>query len=211
MNYLQITGDGIPLILIPGGGGDGDSFLPLADNLRDKFKVITYDRRSNARSTANNPNNFSIAQQSRDVLAILKAAGEETAFVLENSSGGVIELELIRNFPEVVRVAVIHEAPLANFADNPPKWLGFFDECYQTAFNGNSDKAATKFGMGVTGRLTFAPLLSDIRLKTYLLKEPIQPNEVRLSENMKNDIFIKQELLPITNYVPDMYALRKYK
>lgn len=47
--------------MIPGGGGDGDSFLPLADALSDKFKVITYDRRANARSTANNPDSFSIA------------------------------------------------------------------------------------------------------------------------------------------------------
>ncbi len=209
--FYKITGNGVPLILIPGGGGDGDSFLPLADALCDKFKVITYDRRANARSTANNPHNFSIAQQSRDVLAILKAAGEESAFVVGNSSGGVIVLELVKNFPEVVRKAIIHEPPLANFANNPTKWLYFFDDCYRMALDKGSSKAATKFAMGVMGRKTIAPLLSDIILKLYLMKEPKQSEEVRLPEKLTDDIFIQQELIKITNYMPDMDLLRKHK
>jgi Predicted hydrolases or acyltransferases (alpha/beta hydrolase superfamily) len=209
--FYKITGSGSPLILIPGGGGDGDSFLPLADILCDKFKVITYDRRANARSTANNPDSFSIAQQSRDVLAVLREANEESAFILGNSSGGVIALEFMKNFPEAVRMAIIHEPPLANFANNSDRWLRFFDECYQVALNKGSSSAAAKFGMGVTGRKTFAPLISDIKLKAYLKKEPKQQGEVRLPQNLADDIFIKQELIPVTSYLPDIDALLTQK
>ncbi|PEJ47730.1 hypothetical protein CN692_24565 [Bacillus sp. AFS002410] len=80
--FYKVTGNGVPLILIPGGGGDGDTFLPLADAMSNQFKVITFDRRANARSTANNTENFSVAQQSRDVLAVIGAVGEESALFL---------------------------------------------------------------------------------------------------------------------------------
>ncbi|SEN94187.1 alpha/beta fold hydrolase [Paenibacillus sp. OV219] len=209
--FYKVTGNGIPLIMIPGGGGDGDSFLPLADELDGKFKVTTYDRRANARSTANKPINFSITQQSRDVLAVLNAVGEESAFVFGNSSGGVIALELVKNFPDAVRMAIIHEPPLANFANDPARWLKFFDDCYQLAVSKDSGKVATKFGMGVMGRKTIAPLLSDIRLKIYLLKEPKQAGETRLPQKLADDIFIKQELIQVTSYIPDLEALREHK
>ncbi|AZN41699.1 alpha/beta hydrolase [Paenibacillus albus] len=209
--FYKITGDGLPLIMIPGGGGDGDSFLPLADELAGKFKVITYDRRANARSTANQPGNFSITQHSRDVLAVLNAVGEESAYVLGNSSGGVIAMELVKNFPDAVRMAIIHEPPLANFADDPARWLKFFDDCYQVAVSKGSAKAATKFGMGVMGRKTIAPLLSDIRLKLYLLREPKQPGVAPMPQSLADDIFIKQELIQVTSYIPDLEALRTYK
>jgi pimeloyl-ACP methyl ester carboxylesterase len=209
--FYKVTGQGKPLLMIPGGGGSGDSFLLLADLLSEQYKVITYDRRANARSTANNPGKFSIAQQSRDVLAVLTEVGEESAFVFGNSSGGVIALDFVKKFPGTVIKAIIHEPPLANFANDPTKWLKFFDGCYQTALNKGSDKAAAKFGMGVTGRITIAPIFSKIKLKRYLKKEPIHPGEFHLSQKIANEIFIKQELIPITNYLPDIDALRKHK
>ncbi|QHT61326.1 hypothetical protein GXP70_16090 [Paenibacillus lycopersici] len=58
---------------------------------------------------------------------------------------------------------------------------------------------------------TFAPLLSDIRLKWYLLREPKQAGKARMPQALADDIFIKQELIPITNYMPDIAALREYK
>jgi pimeloyl-ACP methyl ester carboxylesterase len=209
--FYKITGSGVPLLLIPGGGGNGDSFLPLADVLFNKYKVITYDRRANARSTANNLDSFSVIQQSSDALAILKAVGEESAFIFGNSSGGIIALELIKNFPEAVRMAIIHEPPLANYANNSKKWLKFFDDCYQLALNKGSDNAAAKFGMGVTGRMTIAPLLSDIKLKAYLRKEPKQPGESHLPEKLADEIFMKLELIPVTSYLTDIEILQKYR
>jgi hypothetical protein len=87
--YYEVRGQGQPLLMIPGGGGDGGSYSAVADILLDEFKVITYDRRANARSTMNDPQNFEISQQSRDAVAVLRAANETSAFVfgraLQNS------------------------------------------------------------------------------------------------------------------------------
>src|SRR6266700_963061 len=85
--YYEVRGQGQPFLMISAGGGDGDYYAAVADRLCDEYKVITYDRRANARSTMNNPQNFEISQQSRDAVAVLRAAGETSAFVFGNSSG----------------------------------------------------------------------------------------------------------------------------
>jgi pimeloyl-ACP methyl ester carboxylesterase len=92
--YYEVHAEGLPLLLIPGGGGDGGSYSLIADILSDQFKVITYDRRANARSTMNFPQNFEISQQSRDAVAVLRAVGETSAFVFGNSSGAIIALDM---------------------------------------------------------------------------------------------------------------------
>jgi pimeloyl-ACP methyl ester carboxylesterase len=85
----------------------------VADILSDEYKVITYDRRGNSRSTRNEPQNFEMSQQSRDALAVIKAAGEESAFVFGNSGGAVIALDMAKTQPQAVRAAIVHEAPVS--------------------------------------------------------------------------------------------------
>src|SRR5262245_47996556 len=114
--YYEVHGEGLPLLLIPGGGGDGGSYSLIADILSDQFKVITYDRRANARSTMNFPQNFEISQQSRDAVAVLRAVGETSAFVFGNSSGAVIALDMAKTQPQAVRAAVAHEPPRKKMA-----------------------------------------------------------------------------------------------
>jgi len=206
--FYKITGQGVPLLAIPGGGGNGDTFLPLADQLRSRFKVITYDRRANARSTANEPAPFSVAQQARDALAVLHAAGEDSAFVLGASSGAVIALGLIQASAESVRKAILFEPPLTRFAEHRDRWSGFFEDCYRVSQAKGASKAATKFGTGVLGRMSFAPLLADLSLKRYLRQETKDENEVYMSEAAGDDVFINHELLPVTSYQPDIGALR---
>jgi len=56
--YYEVRGQGQPLLMISGGGGDGGSYSLIAEILSDEYKVITYDRRANARSTMNDPSKF---------------------------------------------------------------------------------------------------------------------------------------------------------
>jgi pimeloyl-ACP methyl ester carboxylesterase len=78
--YYEVCGQEQPLLMIPGGTGDGGYYAAVADILSDEYKVITYDHRANARSTMNDPQNFEISQQSRDAVAVLSTAGEQSAF-----------------------------------------------------------------------------------------------------------------------------------
>lgn len=206
--FYKVTGEGRPLLTIPGGGGNGDTFLPLADQLRGRFKVITYDRRANARSTASDPASFSVAQQARDALAVMHAAGEESAFVLGASSGAVIALEQVQSSPGSVKKAILFEPPLTHFADEPDRWRGFFENCYRVSQTKGASKGATTFGTGVLGRMTLAPLLADLALKRYLRHEAGDADEAHPPQPMADDILINHELLPVTSHQPDVDALR---
>ena len=124
--YYEVRGQGQPLLMISGGGGDGGSYSLIAEILSDEYKVITYDRRANARSTMNDPQNFEVSQQSRDAVAVLLAAGETSAFVFGNSSGAVIALDMAKTHPQSVRAIVAHEPPLARVHPNTRKWQRFF-------------------------------------------------------------------------------------
>src|SRR5262249_43926965 len=111
---------------------DGGSYSLIAEILSDEYKVITYDRRANARSTMNDPQNFEVSQQSRDAVAVLRAAGETSAFVFGNSSGAVIALEMAKTHAQSVRAIVAHEPPLARVHPNTSKWQRFFAGVYYT-------------------------------------------------------------------------------
>src|SRR5262245_15603751 len=106
--YFEVRGQDQPLLMIPGGGGDGQSYAATAQLLSEDFKVIIYDRRAGGRSTMNHPDHFDVAQQSRDAVAVLQAVGETSSYVLGNSSGAVIALDMATTYPEAVRAIVAH-------------------------------------------------------------------------------------------------------
>ena len=206
--FYKVTGTGAPLLLIAGGGGDGDLWLPLADLLSDEFKVITYDRRANARSTMNNPDYFNISQQSRDAIAILDALGESSAYILGNSSGAVIALDIATTYPNRVKTAIIHEAPISILNYESAKWLRFFRSCYNRSFKfGGASLAATKFMFGIDVA-AFDMIKAQFKAKKYLKSEPLYFEEKRIPSRLASEYLIKQELLPITNYNPDIETLR---
>src|SRR4029450_6891920 len=163
--YYEVRGEGQPLLMIPGGGGDGGSYSPVADILSDEFKVITYDRRANARSTMNDPQNFEISQQSRDAVAVLRELGEPSALVFGNSSGAVIALDLAKTQPESVVAVVAHEPPLARVHPQASRWQRFFAAVYWTAFRFGAVAAIVRFAFGIG---SIFPLVRRLKLPERL-------------------------------------------
>jgi|SRR5688572_2365095 pimeloyl-ACP methyl ester carboxylesterase len=73
--YCERRGSGPLLLLITGGMGDAGFYSSAADILASEFTVLNYDRRCNSRSTGDRSIDMTIAQQARDVVAIVKAMG----------------------------------------------------------------------------------------------------------------------------------------
>jgi len=192
--YYEERGRGRPLLMISGGGGDAGIYGPAASMLADEFRVITYDRRANSRSTRNEPQNFEVSQQARDALAILNAVGDESALIFGNSGGAVIALEIAKMRPQAVQLAVVHEAPTVRLLPDARKWSRFFAACYATAF---------RFGPHVA-MLRFA-------LSTGIPRSALRavPHDVaqRLSRNF--EFFVKHEMVPFVSYKPDFDKLRR--
>jgi pimeloyl-ACP methyl ester carboxylesterase len=119
---------------------------PLLRNiLADEFKVITYGRRGQSRSTRRDPQNFEISPQSRDALAVLHAAGEASAVAFGSSSGGAIGLELARSQPRTVRALIAHEPSVLRVLPDADQWLTFFAQLYLTALADGPRKAPEDF------------------------------------------------------------------
>lgn len=202
--YFEVRGQGQPLLMIAPAGGDGWQYSFVADILADEYKVVTYDRRANARSTMNDPQNFEISQQSRDAVAVLRAAGENSAFVFGNSSGAVIALDMAKTQPQAVRAVVVHEPPIARVHPNARKWQRFFASVYLTAFRFGSSLAALRFMLGV--ELPVRQLIKATR-EVNIHRE--QSSVRYISSKDAADFLVKQELLPVTNYLPDVERIKQ--
>lgn len=201
--FYEVRGSGEPLLMIPPGGGDGWQYARVAELLADRFRVIAFDRRANGRSTMNAPQNFTIQQQSDDAVAVLRAVGEPSAHVFGNSSGAVIALDLAIRQPERVRVVVAHEAPLPRLHPKAEHWQRFFAEVYLTSFRFGPTWAALQFMLGA--QLPVRELIKATRDLNTHRKTSVEPY---LSDRVATEVLTRCELLPVTNYLPDIEALK---
>ncbi|MCI0396710.1 MAG: alpha/beta hydrolase [Chloroflexi bacterium] len=202
--YYEVRGQGQPLLMIAPAAGDGWHYSFVADILANEYKAITYDRRANARSTMNVPQNFEISQQSRDAVAVLGAAGETSAFVFGNSSGAVIALDMAKTQPQAIRAVVVHEAPLARMHPKAAKWQRFFASVYLTAFRFGSTLGALRFLLGA--KLPVGQMIKATR-EVNIHRE--QSSEPYIGAKDAVDVLIKQELLPVANYLPDIERIKQ--
>ena len=207
--YYEVRGDGgSPVLLIPGANGDGDSYAAVADLLCDEFTVITYDRRANARSVAAGPINFEMSQQARDVAAVLDAAHQTGAAIVGSSSGGAIALAFALAFPHATRALIIHEPPLARLHPKSRRWQRFFAGVYQTSLWLGPAIGGIRFIVGIrvpVRRLVAAHRQAVRYAQDHPIPGPIQPR-VSAADGIR--VLLSHELLPVTNFLPDLDELR---
>lgn len=102
----EVNGSGEAVLFIQGLGYDRNGFGPLPRLLADEFRVIVFDNRGVGDSDApEGP--YSVTQLATDAVAVLDAAGIETAHVLGVSLGGFIAQELALAHPERVGKLVL--------------------------------------------------------------------------------------------------------
>jgi pimeloyl-ACP methyl ester carboxylesterase len=112
------VGRGDPVILVDGAlcwRAMGPS-QKLAEQLAERFTVITYDRRGRGESGDRQP--YSVEREVEDIGVLLREAGG-SACVCGTSSGAVLALEAAARLRGVTRLA-LHEAPLVVDAQGPP-------------------------------------------------------------------------------------------
>ncbi|MEB2493148.1 alpha/beta hydrolase [Peribacillus frigoritolerans] len=111
--YYEVRGSGPLLLMIHGGGGDADKFQFVADNLANRYTVVTYDRRGHSRSSLfNQTENYRVKTHSDDAHRLLAKLTDEPAYVFGSSSGAVIGLDLSIRHPEQLRILIPHEPVL---------------------------------------------------------------------------------------------------
>jgi pimeloyl-ACP methyl ester carboxylesterase len=124
--YYEIHGEGEPLLLIMGLGGDVTGWGFQIPALAQHFQVVAFDNRDAGRSAeAIAP--YTIADMADDAAALMDVLGLPQAHVVGASMGGAIAQELVLRHPEKVRRLVLlctmGQARYARFFLEPTRFL----------------------------------------------------------------------------------------
>lgn len=108
--YYECYGEGFPLILAHGAGGNAACWWQQIPYFADRFRVIAFDHRGFARSRVTS-DNFDVAYFANDLRAILDKECIEEAHLVCQSMGGWTGLNLAIESPERVRSLTMSHTP----------------------------------------------------------------------------------------------------
>jgi pimeloyl-ACP methyl ester carboxylesterase len=103
--HWEQQGEGTPLLLIMGHKYSAEMWWPVRDALTAKHRVIWFDNRGTGQSQA--PKTASVAEMVSDAIAVMDAAGLDSAHVWGVSMGGGIAQQLAITAPERVRSLIL--------------------------------------------------------------------------------------------------------
>jgi pimeloyl-ACP methyl ester carboxylesterase len=204
--YFERRGDGPPLLLIAGGGGDCGASEAMADILASGYTVLSYDRRGNSRSPLHYPPvPITMAEQSADAVAVLAAGGFESARIFGNSGGATIALDLAARHPGAVDAVVAHEPPLPRVLPDAARYLCVYDEIDRVLATEGWEAALRLFHLQV-GHVPpeQLPLVMAVLLSPAGVLPPGPQRDVlqRLSRNW--EYMTRFEIASFIRYLPDL-------
>jgi pimeloyl-ACP methyl ester carboxylesterase len=220
--YTERVGDGPPLLLISGGGGDAGMYEGVVPILAQRFTVLTYDRRGNSRSRFTDPDAaIGVAAQAGDAIAILDHYGVSKAYVFGGSGGAIIALDVLAHHADRLLGAVVHEPPLVSILPNGSPERQALAEIGRIAREKSPLRAYAAFGamtMDHPPWLFRSPLGQALVAGASRIALPVgaavrrvtggQPNS--MTRQLGNaDLLLRRELPVIgLEYQPDVAALR---
>ncbi|NKX46326.1 alpha/beta fold hydrolase [Roseicyclus persicicus] len=90
----DVTGEGQPLLCLPGLTRNMDDFEPVVDAFAGRAQVIRMDFRGRGASDWGDPATYQIPQEAADVLTLLDHMGLDRVTILGTSRGGLVALVL---------------------------------------------------------------------------------------------------------------------
>lgn len=109
--YAEVYGEGAPLLIIHGNGGDISNFKYNIPYFSKKYKTIIADSRSQGKS-ADAGDSLSYEMMADDYAALLSAMHIDSAYVIGWSDGGINGLLLAMRHPEKVKKLAVTGANL---------------------------------------------------------------------------------------------------
>ena len=108
--YYEITGTGQPLILLHGGFGNTEMFMPARAALTKNYKVIAVDLQGHGR-TADIDRPIVPDSMANDIAALIKELNLGKTNIAGYSLGGVVALRLAIQHPELLQNVVLVSCP----------------------------------------------------------------------------------------------------
>ncbi len=109
--YYEVYGQGEPLVLIHGNGGNIAYMKPQIEYFAMKYKVIVMDCRGRGKSEMGK-DSLTYSQMAKDIVGILDYLHLDSTYVVGRSDGGILALLLAIDYPLKVKKAVAFAANL---------------------------------------------------------------------------------------------------
>lgn len=123
--YYEIYGQGDPLVLIHGNGGNIAYMKPQIEFFAKKYKVIVMDCRGRGKSELGK-DSLTYVQITKDIVGILNYLHLDSTYVVGRSDGGIIGLLMAINYPKKVKKIVAFAANLT--PDTKALYPSFYNE-----------------------------------------------------------------------------------
>lgn len=109
--YYELRGDGPPLVVILGLGGDISEVDGVVRGLAEHCSVLAFDNRGAGR-TDKPREPYSVSMMADDTVGLMRAVGWDKAHVLGISLGGRIAMDIALRYPGVVdRLVLVATGP----------------------------------------------------------------------------------------------------
>jgi pimeloyl-ACP methyl ester carboxylesterase len=100
--YYEVYGNGNPLLLLHGNGGNIEGMKHQIEYFSKSYKVITMDCRGRGKSELGK-DTLSYMQMTKDVVSLLEYLHLDSVYVIGRSDGGIISLLMGIYFPQKVK------------------------------------------------------------------------------------------------------------
>jgi pimeloyl-ACP methyl ester carboxylesterase len=147
--------NGEPVFYIHGGGSVEFQAASREPLLTDQFRLIYIHRRGYGGSQAPDPS-MSIEDNAVDIRAALEHLGIEKAQFVSQSSGSIILLQYMLDYPETVHSATLMEPPFPWVIGNEPEYLETMEKAGSLYEAGDKAGAVDAFHVGVGGKDYYA-------------------------------------------------------
>jgi 3-oxoadipate enol-lactonase len=121
--FYELSGNGLPLVLIPGLGTDSRLFRPIIAGLGE-YRTLSFDPRGAGPSSKPDVP-YSIAMLADDTAALMQAVDTPSAYILGVSMGGRIALELALAHPAMVTGLILVSTGARTLPYRRPSWRWF--------------------------------------------------------------------------------------
>ncbi|MBC2196174.1 alpha/beta fold hydrolase [Listeria booriae] len=210
--FYETAGQGPTLILIPGANGTGDIFKPASMFLKEHFTVVTYDRRGFGQSklTKDMPqevtdvhSTYRLKTDAADVAALAQAvSGQEQVFIMGSSSGSIVAMETLQDFPEIVKQIAFHESPINTLLPDTKKWQDINAEIVTIALTEN-------FALGME---KFAAAMRTVELDKKMMSRPgVDLSDMDNPEVQGMDYWFRYEIRQYTSREMDFNAFKQHR
>ena len=139
--YYEEQGQGVPVVLCPGGRLDAESTRPTAAKLAAKYRVISWDRPNTGRSEVSFKGSKDVDMWADQMVELLGALNAVPAYLVGPSMGVRTNFATAARYPDVVRGLFIYLASGNNLWPDLPQ--GYWANHADVADKGGMKAVAT--------------------------------------------------------------------